>query len=132
MREAETAEREVRVGGSELRGRARARDSHHTPSALPPSFRANFERRTAKGTTPNPRSQSSRSAPYIQLRGLPQTYDPKVEDPWDGLRGEGGASYWGSDPLEDVPGGTEGLKQVPQLRAMMQTLLVQVGDLASG
>lgn len=65
---------------------------------------------------------------YRRLRGLPQTYDPKVEDPWDGLRGEGGASYWGSDPLEDVPGGTEGLKQVPQLRAMMQTLLVQVRE----
>lgn len=83
---------------------------------------------------PSPRARltSLYAARHIQLRGLPQTYDPKVEDPWDGLRGEGGASYWGSDPLEDVPGGTAGLKEVPELRTMLQGLLVQVGDLASG
>lgn len=63
---------------------------------------------------------------YRRLRGLPQSYDPKEEDPWDGLRGEGGKSYWGDDPLEDIPGGTQGLKEVPHLRAMLQTLLVQV------
>lgn len=63
---------------------------------------------------------------YRRLRGLPQTYDPAVEDPWDGLRGEGGASYWGSDPLEDIPGGTQGLKELPHLRTMLQSLLVQV------
>ena len=65
---------------------------------------------------------------YRRLRGLPQTFDPATEDPHDGMRGEGGASYWGDDPLENIPGGTEGLKQQPELRLMLQTLLLQVRE----
>jgi len=63
---------------------------------------------------------------WLAPQGLPQSYDPTVEDPWDGLRGEGGASYWGEDPLENIPGGTQGLKEQPNLRQLLQTLLVQV------
>ena len=59
-------------------------------------------------------------------QGLPQSFDPAVEDPWDGLRGEGGESYWGEDPLENIPGGTQGLKEQLDLRQLLQTLLVQV------
>ena len=63
---------------------------------------------------------------YRRLKGLPQTFDPSVEDPWDGMRGEGGASYWGDDPLENIPGGTAGLKEEPALRKMLQYLLLQI------
>ena len=71
-------------------------------------------------------SQELINREYRRLKGLPQSYDPAVEDPWDGLRGEGGASYWGDDPLQNIPGGTQGLKDIVHLRLLLQTLLLQV------
>jgi hypothetical protein len=42
------------------------------------------------------------------------------------MRGEGGADYWGDNPLENIPGGTQGLKEQRDLRQLVQTLLLQV------
>jgi len=65
-------------------------------------------------------------AEYLRLRGVPLELDPEREgDPWMNVRGE--ANCWGSDPLQDVEGGTpEGLRSDPATRLLLQTTLHQV------
>ena len=89
---------------------------------------ADFDKARTRPAFQDETSQILIEREYRRLRGLPQTFDPATEDPHDGMRGEGGASYWGDDPLENIPGGTEGLKQQPELRLMLQTLLLQVRE----
>jgi hypothetical protein len=89
---------------------------------------ADFERARQHPANQDEISQTLIEREYRRLRGLPQTFDPAVEDPWDGMRGEGGASYWGQNPLENIPGGTDGLRNIPALRQMLQGLYLQVKE----
>jgi len=60
---------------------------------------------------------------YERLNGIPHSYDPNKEDPWFGVRGEGGPEVFGDDPFSGLPGrSNQSLREDPKYRKYLQGL----------